>query len=134
MKVIYDFDRCYENRPDNYWAASKSGGFQFCFDESQTLTTIFVYVEPTEGFAQFVSECDICFASSIGEAECEGGERGLKIVKGKTSWQGRVREWIRLDGKRSSVHYEFRDGMLAMVTIMSAPMLEREGFLDREGE
>ena len=119
VKVIYDFDRSHENMADKYWAASEKDGFQLGFDENQILGVIFVYVAPIGGFTPVIpGECDIDFFASIKEAEAWATAQKVKTTKGgPTVFLEIEREWVRLEFSDHRIHYEFRSGALAMVTI-----------------
>jgi hypothetical protein len=118
MEVIYEFDRSHENMPDIYWAASKSKGFQFRFDEAQTLDTMFFYIVPDEGFAACAQrDSDVPIFTTAAEVQIFGKAQRLQISKGKADFLEVSRDWIRLGFGAYSVHYEFRAGSLARVTI-----------------
>jgi hypothetical protein len=118
MDVIYDFDRLHEGQPDKYWAASKESGFQFRFDETQTLDVIFLYVVASDGYAAISRhDSDVSFFSSGREAQTSGEARHLLVAKGCADFLGVNREWVRLGFTSYSVHYEFHGGNLARVTI-----------------
>jgi hypothetical protein len=119
MEVIYAFDRSHENIPDAYWAAAHSHGFQFRFDEKQILDTIFLYLEPDEGFEPLAQdqEYDVPFFSFFKEAQAHGARNGWPAETGKVDFLGVVREWIRFRFEEHTVHYEFRKEKLAMVTL-----------------
>ena len=119
MDVIYDFDRLHEGQPDKYWAASKKGGFQFRFDEAQTLDVIFLYIAPSDDYAAISRhDCDISFFTSGGEAQASGESQRLLVTKGRADFLGVSREWVRLGFVSHSIHYEFHGSSLARVTIM----------------
>jgi hypothetical protein len=117
-EVIYDFDRTHENMPDKYWATAKSHGFRLGFDADQALEVIFLHATALEGFSPIDRvACDIPFFSSISEVESHGTKQRVRTVKGASDFLGVKRDWVRLEYDRHTLHYEFRDGLLALVTI-----------------
>lgn len=118
MVVIYDFDRLHEGQPDKYWAASQKAGIQLRFDASQALDTIFLYITPNDDFAAFEQkDCDVAVFTTAAEVQAFGEAQRLQVSKGRTDFLGVSRDWIRLGFEAYSVHYEFRAGSLAQVTV-----------------
>jgi hypothetical protein len=118
MEVIYDFDRLHENVPEIYWATSKPQGFQFRFDDSQRLKVVFLHVVPGDGYAAVSQhDCDVPFFDSRQDVEAFGETQHLQVTKGSADFLGVNREWVRLGFSSHSIHYEFRAGSLAMVSI-----------------
>jgi hypothetical protein len=118
MEVIYSFDRLHENTPDVYWSAAREEGFQFRFDESQVLDTIFLYVTVDDEFEPInQDDCDVIFFSSLKEAESHAFQKKLQFTKGRADLLGIVRDWIRFEHAEHAVHYEFHGAKLAMVTL-----------------
>ncbi len=118
IEVVYEFDRLHENMPDIYWATSEPEGFQFRFDEAQRLEVVYLHVIPADGFAPVSQrDCDIPFFTTKQEVEAFGEARHLQVTKGSADFLGVSREWVRLEFAAHSIHYEFRTGSLALVTI-----------------
>jgi hypothetical protein len=118
MDVIYDFDRLHEGQPDKYWAAAQEAGIQFRFDEAQTLDTIFLYIAPDQGFAACAQgQTDIPVLTTAAEVQSFGESHRLQVSKGRADFLGVISDWIRLGLDSYSVHYEFREGSLARVTV-----------------
>jgi hypothetical protein len=118
MDVIYDFDRLHERQPDCYWAASQEAGIQLRFDAAQTLDSIFLHVALDDGFAAFARrDSDIPFFATAVEAQTFGEAQHLSVSKGSAEFLGVNRDWLRLGFGTYSVHYEFRAGSLALVTV-----------------
>jgi hypothetical protein len=115
--VVYDFDRTHENMPDAYRAACTSQGFQFCFDADQKLKTIFIYLENREGFEpiQITEIEDIQIFSDVASVEAHCISAGKECKKGAIA--GRNQSWARIDTADSSIHYEFLEGRLGMITV-----------------
>lgn len=122
MEVVYDFDRVHENQPDKYWAAAKERGFRLGFDASQSLDVIFFYVAALEGFVPVdQKDCDIPFFSSVGDVVSHGTRGQVRTAQGKSGLFGVHTEWVRLEYERHTLHYEFRDGNLSLVTLSKVP-------------
>src|ERR1700744_2584144 len=111
MDVIYDFDRLHEGQPDKYWASSRENGIQLRFDEAQILDTIFLYTAPDAGFAPYAqAQPDVPTFTTPAEAQAFAESRSLHVSKGRGTFLGVSRDWIRLGFGAYSVHYEFRAG------------------------
>ncbi len=118
MEVVYHFDRTHENMPDLYWSDSKSEGFQFRFNADQVLDVIFLYAAPIDGFTPLNwKDCDIQFFSSIAGVRSHASQTGIGTTNGSSDLLGVHREWIRLQYDRHTVHYEFREKGLGIVTL-----------------
>ena len=118
MQVIYEFDRLHEGQPDTYSAASHSAGVELRFDAAQRLRTIFLYITPTDRFAAFVAaDCDVSLFSTFAEAQGFGEARSLALRTGDAGFLGIHRHWVLIGFGTYSIHYEFREGCLALVTI-----------------
>ena len=117
-EVVYEFDRTHENLPDEYWACSKSQGVQLLFDEHQRLKCIFLHVLEDEGFSPVdLSDSDILPFESAEQVAAYAGENRLETSDGSAPLLGVVRDWIRLEWSAHWVHYEFRGGLLGLITL-----------------
>jgi hypothetical protein len=118
MEVIYDFDRLHEGQPDKYWASSKKDGFQFRFDETQSLDVIFLHTAPGDDYAAVSRhDCDIPFFTTAEETQKFGEAQHLQVKKGSADFLEVSRKWVRIGFATHSIHYEFHAGWLALVTI-----------------
>jgi hypothetical protein len=118
MEVVYDFDRLHEGQPDKYWASSKRVGIQLRFNEDQILDNIFLYIAADEGFAAFaLGNSDVPVFRTAAEVQAFGDAQRLQVTKGQANFLGVSRDWIRLGFGAYSIHYEFRGGSLARVTV-----------------
>lgn len=118
MQVVYDFDRLHEGQPDKYWASSKEAGLQLGFGADQILDVCFVYIAPNEGFAAFSQkDFDIPIFTTIAEVQLFGESHGLQVSIGTAEFMGVTRDWVRLGFVTYSVHYEYRGGSLALITL-----------------
>lgn len=117
-EVVYDFDRLHENMPDKYWATAEAEGVQLQFDENQNLITIFLYQAEIEEFTPINLEgCDVPVFDNIADAGHYGERSQAKVTNGHADVLGVERDWVKLVFQRHSIHYEFRAGLLALVTI-----------------
>jgi hypothetical protein len=118
MEVIYEFDRTHENIPDEYCAKSLELGLELVFDEHQTLKTLFIHLNGTDGFAAAdVADSDVTLFESKNDAAAFASAQGVEISEGIAELFGVERDWIRFEYKEHSVHYEFQGGSLGLVTL-----------------
>ncbi len=117
--VIYDFDRLHENMPDVYWAACKRQGIQFRFDANQMLDTIFVYLENREEFNPIEPADieDVERFASVADVEAHCAATGTECRKGVRS--DGTKSWARIDSPETSIHYEFINERLPMITVFA---------------
>lgn len=120
MEVIYEFDRIQEGSPDQYTAGCEETGLELHFDENQILTTIFIHLQ----------NGDDCTAASLGDSDIQAfrspietrqfAEKNLipfKQSRSDLSVSGL--HWIRIDYPNHAIHYQFQEGMLTLVSIMT---------------
>jgi len=121
ISVIYDFDRTHENMEDVYWAASTDAGFQFRFDRNKMLDTIFLYIVAREGFTPISrSEIDVPVFDTFDDAEHECALKGIPFKQSQGApGSDMYKWWIKVDFGMHTVHYQFKEGALRMVTIGS---------------
>jgi hypothetical protein len=118
VEVIYEYDRCHENLPDEYWAKCEGLGTQFAFDEYQVLKSIHIHLTSEDGYTPAdLSASDIEFFGAKSEVQSYAEKRGIAAAQGRANFLGQDRDWIKLDYSSHSVHYEFRDRSLSLVTI-----------------
>ncbi len=111
MSVMYDFDRLFEGSEDLYWCESRSNGFQFRFDQGQILDVVFLYVAARSNFTPMsLATSDVPSFASLEQARSAFESAGQSFKAGDG--------YIKLLGPRHAVHYEFRDGVLSLVTLM----------------
>ncbi len=110
MPVTYDFDRLHEGTEDLFWSESRPYGFQFRFNEAQILDVAFLYVAAHSGFSPVnLAATDVPAFASLEEARSAFERSGQTFKTGDG--------WIKVLGPQHSVHYEFRDAGLALVTL-----------------
>lgn len=118
LEVTYAFDRTRENLPDEYWSKCIELGLEFCFNANQNLQSMFIHLTGTDGFTPAnLTDSDIIYFKSKHSAESFAIENGIATRTGGGRFLGEERDWIMLEFHGYSVHYEFRRGLLALVTI-----------------
>ena len=120
--VIYDFDRLHEGTPDQYWVSVYGEGLQFLFDNFQKLKCIFVHVKPTDtdGLRSAnLADTDIPRLNSIDDVRAYAESNGLQLSEGQAELFDQARDWVRIEYINYSIHYEFRNGLLGLVTVSS---------------
>ena len=120
MEVIYEFDRTHENMPDEYWTKCLELGLQLVFDADQNLKTIFVNLTDADGFTPTdLADTDVLRFSLKKDAASYALQEGVATSEGRAEFLGVERDWIRLEYEGYSIHYEYRQGSLALVTVAS---------------
>lgn len=118
IEVVYEFDRTYENIPDQYWATAQNLGMQLRFDEHQVLRTIFLSLTQEDGFSPIdLDQSDIRVFKSKQEVRDFASESGIATTEGEAEFFGKKHDWIRLDYIGHAIHYDFGGGPLKKVTL-----------------
>ena len=117
VEVVYDYDRTHENLPDCYRAAIPDLGLQFRFDENQKLTTLFIEQKEATSWNPFEPDDRLLTFSSKTSARDHAKARGIAISEGAAEFMGESKDWIRFDLHDRSIHYEFVDSNLRLVTL-----------------
>ena len=116
--VTYDYDRLNENTPDSYWTASRDEGVEFRFNELQELTTIHLY---SDGHSEYspvdFGSTDITEFKSIDDVALHAKTNNLRFETGELGFLGNHCTWIKLLHEDYSIHYEFRENRLYLVTV-----------------
>ncbi|MEN5178399.1 hypothetical protein ABE501_01355 [Comamonas testosteroni] len=118
--VVYEFDRLHEGTDDEYRANAKASGFEVIFNQDQVLETAFCYASPIDGFASVdAAVAGVPLFSSLAEAECAALTAGHQCTKGTADVPqlGLKTSWVLHERADARVHYEFRDSVLALVTL-----------------
>jgi hypothetical protein len=120
VDVIYSYDRLHEGMEDNYFGSINELGLQFSFDENQILKTIFIYVNGNEEFEKAnLSEFEISAYADKLSVINYAKENGIECTDGEASFMGENRTWAKLTLSNYSIHYEFREGILGLVTLQA---------------
>jgi hypothetical protein len=121
VDVIYEYDRTYENIEDEYRAEIPEMGLGFIFDSSQRLTTLFMKIVEHSGYNPFEGDDPrkVSFSSAPG-AMRYAKEKSIDAVhqEAKTdSFFGDVPEWVKFNFQSYSIHYQFSDYGVHLVTL-----------------
>ncbi|MCO6044416.1 hypothetical protein NG895_10910 [Aeoliella sp. ICT_H6.2] len=120
--VVYDFDRLREGTADSYTVSCHEHGIELRFDSGQSLQTIFLHVTPRNGFsAAELTNSDVEVFDSRSDVAAHATTKGWQTLAGEATFLGIENKWIRMECEVCSVHYQFRDGLLDMITIMGTP-------------
>jgi hypothetical protein len=118
VEVVYEYDRTHENLPDEYWAKCPDLGMQLVFDDQQRLKMVYLVLTSEEGFTPAsLTGSDIPRFASKQEAVQHARRNGIDMTVGRTEFQGVDTNWIRFEYEGHSIHYEFQDGRLGLVTL-----------------
>lgn len=119
VDVIYMYDRIYEGRSDEYIGTIKELGIQFIFNENQILSTIFVHLKNEEFQSANLEDLDLSAFDSKNDLVKYAQKNSLKYSEGMAVLFEQEREWLKLDFLSYTVHYEFRENSLSLVTLQS---------------
>lgn len=119
VQVVYEYDRTYENLSDEYHAEIPDLGLQLIFDEHQILRTLFITPVEITTFNPFEDDERVRIFASKSEARQHAKESDVPTSEGEADFMGEHRDWIRLESDTYSVHYEFVDSALKMITLQA---------------
>ena len=120
VDVIYSYDRLHEGMEDSYYGSINELGLQFSFDEYQTLKTIFIYVDGNEEFEKAnLSELEISAYDDKVSVIKFAKDNGIEYTEGEANFLGEIRAWAKLSLRNYSIHYEFREGILGLITLQA---------------
>ena len=115
--VIYQYDRVHEGASDEFHAHVSDLGLQFIFDEQQELRTLFIEQVEINTFNPFHTDTRIPSFHSKAEAINYAEQNEAQITEGQVDFMGELKDWIRIDYDIYSLHYEFIDSTLKMITL-----------------
>lgn len=119
VEVVYDYDRTHEGIADVYRAEVPDLGLQFAFDEHQILKTLFIEPVEVTTFNPFQIDQRIQPFPSKEEAQRYARDNGARTSEGEADFMGEHTDWIRFDGDTHSIHYEYANKALRMITLQS---------------
>lgn len=119
VQVVYEYDRTHENLPDQYHAEIPDLGLQLVFDDNQMLRTLFMTPVEITTFNPFEDDDRIRMFASKSEARDHAKENDVTTSEGEADFMGERRDWIRFERPSYSVHYEFVDSALKMITLQT---------------
>ena len=118
VDVVYDYDRIYENIPDQYWASLRDIGIQLKFDENQKLSSIFIFLHEEDGFCPAdLSGSDLLVFDTKADVKTYAAENGIGTSEGSGEFLGVPHDWIRFDFPDFAIHYDFGGGSLKKVSL-----------------
>ena len=119
IEVIYDFDRTHENMEDRYWVTSEQNGFQFRFNENKELDVIFLYLSEEDGFTP-IDKADLGLPvyETFDNAETSFSENKIPYIQSQGEPGSEMyKAWIKASFNNYTVHYQFEENIINMVTI-----------------
>jgi hypothetical protein len=129
LEVTYDFDGLRDSNEDVYWIEALNRGFLLRFDRDQVLSTVYLYLVPSKGYTAIpAEEIDVTVFQTFDEAEREYKENGVpySVSSGEPPRALRMlgitsmhKLWIKRDCGRYTVHHQFKDGHMSMITLQT---------------
>lgn len=120
VQVTYEYDRTHENLPDEYHAEIPDLGLQFVFDERQVFKTLFMKQVEENTFNPFEGDNErLKRFDSKAEALQYASDNDEQITEGKSDFMGEERDWIQFKYDNYSIHFEYVDSELRMITIQA---------------
>ena len=116
-QVVYEYDRTHENLADKYHVEIADLGLRFVFDETQILQTLFVTLVDVTTFNPFDDDDRFRVFVSKSEARQYAKDNDILTLEGQTDFLGEHRDWIRLENASYTIHYEYIDSALTMITL-----------------
>ena len=121
MEVVYEFDRLHENLPDEYQARCAELGLELLFDADQRLKTVFIHLVDANGFTPAdLTDSDVLRFDTKRAAASHALREGIAVKEGRSEFLGKETDWIRFEYEGYSVHYEYRRGSLALITLTAS--------------
>ncbi|KLC27524.1 hypothetical protein XP95_21070, partial [Xanthomonas perforans] len=120
IDVVYRYDRIHENQPDQYVAEVPQLGLEFLFDSQQRLSTLFIEDTEINGFNPFEGDpVGLPRFGSKGDAITHAKRNAIELSEGRANFLGIIRDWVRFEHEKYSVHYEFVDSKLEKITVQA---------------
>ncbi|MFV8784018.1 hypothetical protein ACNKU7_16480 [Microbulbifer sp. SA54] len=118
VEVIYSYDRLHEGMEDQYFGSIAELGIQFVFNNQQALKAIFVHAQNNGEFqAANLPELGVMSFEEKTSVVAYALDNGINYSEGAANFLGKSLEWAKFEFSNHSVHYEFNDGVLALVTL-----------------
>ncbi|WP_226667428.1 hypothetical protein [Microbulbifer aggregans] len=118
VEVVYSYDRLHQGMEDQYFGSMSKLGLQFVFNCQQVLKAIFVYAHKNGEFqAANLPELGITSFSEKASVVAYAQENSINYTEGAANFLGKSLEWAKFEFSNHSVHYEYKDGALALVTL-----------------
>ena len=107
-----------EGVPDEYRAAIDDLGLEMLFGEDQALRTLFVTPTPVSGGTPLSALADsVQLFDSPSSVEDFAANEEVPVSSGSADFLGEERAWVRLEYSSHHVHYEFRGGVIHLITL-----------------
>jgi hypothetical protein len=121
LETIYEFDRLHENIDDLYWVQATKKGFALRFNKDQILDTIFLYICKTGNIKEIdCSEINFKLYKSTEEARNDFIKMNIPYQQNNIDKCISDNQcWIKGIFNNYSVHYQFNNDKLNLITIMS---------------
>ena len=121
VDVIYKYDRTYEGIEDEYSAEIPEMGLEFMFNKDQKLTTLFMKKVLHTGHNPF-SEPDprLVPFNTYKKAQEYAQNKSIKVVSNESKYDSFFKgyhAWVKFIYDTHSIHYEFNESGLKMVTL-----------------
>ena len=116
-EVIYNYDRNQENTDDQYFAEIRELGLLFVFNQNQDFTTLFITPKISDSYNPI--ENNIQKFTSKNEVLNFTERENIKYDQGNIEFLGEIKDWIKLYYNDYSIHYEFVDQKLKMITLQT---------------
>jgi hypothetical protein len=121
VDVVYRYDRNHENMDEEYIAEIPEMGLEFVFDSSQRVATLFMRNVEHTGFNPFEGNDprSVPFQTGISAMEW-ASENSINAVHQEPKTDdilGEIPEWVKFKFETFSMHYQFQDGVVDMVTL-----------------
>jgi len=119
VQVIYAYDRMHEGFADEFQAEIPDLGLVFLFDNKQVFNTLFIRQVDVDTFNPFEEDNSLMRFNSKTDAMQYATNHGIQITEGKVDFMGELRDWIRFEFGNYSIHYEYVQSKLHMITLQA---------------
>jgi len=120
LQTVYEFDRMHENMDDIYWVEAKNKGYVFRFNKDQILDTIFLYIMKDMNINKIdITEIEFTIYKKIDEARCDFIKMNINYQQGNVDQSIAYNQyWIKSIFPNYSIHYQYNNKKLSLITIM----------------
>ena len=123
VEVLYRYDRNHEGMDDEYVAEIPDMGLEFLFDSAQCVKALFMKSVVHSGYNPFQGSDPRSAPFKTGiEAMEWAAERSIDAEHQESMTDeilGEIHEWVKLRYEMYSIHYQFHDGAVNMVTLLA---------------
>ena len=118
VQVKYEYDRLHEGLASEYWAEIPVLGLNFHFNEDQLFSTLYIRPVDIQTFDPFEDDTLMKFDSKA-DAMHYATSHGIQTTEGKVDFMGELSDWIRFEFDNYSIHYEYVQSKLNLITIQA---------------